>query len=51
MVDIWLLVFVLLVMLVLYFGLLIGCWIDDVAHVCKHLDVLLLEPIACIGWS
>ena len=24
---------------------------DDVAHVCKSLDVLMMEPIACIGWS
>ena len=31
------------------FGLLIGCWMDDVAHVCKSLDVLMMEPITCIG--
>ena len=33
------------------FELLIGCWMDDVAHVCKVLDVLIVKPIACIGWS
>ena len=33
------------------FGLLIGCWIDNVVHVCKSLDVLMLDPVACIGWS
>ena len=49
MVDLWSLVFVLLVMLVLVFGLLIGFWMDDVAHVCKSLDVLMLDPISCIG--
>jgi len=32
-------------------SLLIGCWMDDVAHVCKVFDVLMVNPIACIGWS
>ena len=33
------------------FGLLIGFWMDNVAHVCNSLDVYMLDPIACIGWS
>ena len=32
-------------------SLLIGCWMDDVAHVCKVFDVLMVNLIAWIGWS
>ena len=30
------------------FGLFIGCWMDDVAHVCKALDVVMLDPLIAL---
>ena len=51
MVDIWLQDFCGACYACTCFGILIGCWMDDVAHVCKSLGVLMLEPISCIGLS